>query len=103
MDVLVPDLGRSIPQLGNGAVASLCDKPRVRIGVARHHSSRQHPRLHENLGVFDGDVVQEYIALAPESLYNMHVAGVEETATPEPCRIGEPDGVENQRVAFPAS
>src|SRR6478609_7200015 len=61
---LVPNLGRGVPQLGNAAVASLCDKPRVRIQIARYHSCRQHPRLQQHLRVFDRNDIQEHIALA---------------------------------------
>jgi hypothetical protein len=45
--------------------------------------------------------VQDLIARAREPLHDAHVAGMEETATTQPCRIDERDGLDHQRVAFP--
>ena len=56
---------------------------------------------HEHLGVFHRNIVQECIALTRESLDDVHLIGVEETAAPDPRRIDETEGVEHQRVAFP--
>jgi len=39
----VPNLGCGVTQLLNLAVASLPDKADAEIGIARHHSCRQHP------------------------------------------------------------
>src|SRR5437667_415792 len=101
--LLVPNLRDGRTVLVNLAVASLSQQARVGIRVAAYRSRRQHPRLHEHLRVFDRDVVQDCIALTRESLYDMHLIGVEETAPPQPCRIDESDGVEHERVALPPS
>src|SRR5207237_8593091 len=42
------------------------------------------------------------IALTREFLHHVHLIGMEEAAAREPCRINERDGVEHQRVGFPA-
>ena len=46
---------------------------------------------------------QDFVALARELLDDAHVAGMEETAASQPCRIDEGNRVEHQRVALPVS
>ena len=72
--------------------------------LPRRQSTRRHdPGFDKRLGVVDGHFVQDFIALARELLDDAHVAGMEETATSQPCRIDERNGVDHQRVALPLS
>src|SRR5215216_4222204 len=72
------------------------------IASGPQDSRRHHPGLHEHIGVFDGYVVKEFIALTREFLHDVHVFGMEEASSAQPRRIDKRDGVENQRVALPA-
>src|SRR5262245_51568072 len=100
---LMPNLRGGRTVLVNFAVAALPHKASVGIHVAPQRARRQYVRLHQDLRVFNGDVVQDGIALAREFLDDVHPIGVEEPAAPQPSRIDERDGVEHQRVALPAS
>src|SRR5439155_17278453 len=85
------------------AVAPLTDQARIRIRVAPYRSCREHPRLHQDLRIFDRHVVQERLALTRELLHDMHLVGVEEAAAPDPGGVDERNGVEHESVALPAS
>src|SRR5688572_20514777 len=72
------------------------------VVVAESQSTRRHdPGFEKRLGVVDGHFVQDFIALARELLHDAHVAGVEEAATSQPCRINERNRIDHQRVALP--
>src|SRR5688500_4828950 len=71
------------------------------VVAERQRPRRRDPGFDKRLGVVDGHFVQDFIARARELLHDAHVAGVEETAAPQPCRIDERNGVDHQRVALP--
>src|SRR5947199_330403 len=56
----------------------------------------------EDRGIRQRRFVEDVVALASERLGHVQLIGVEKSAAPEPCLVGEPDRVEYQRVAFPA-
>ena len=68
---------------------------RVRDGMT--HGLTQHHR------VLDRDFVEHLVPGPGELLDDPHLVGVEEAAAPQPGLVGEPDGVEDERVAFPAA
>src|SRR5690606_28721264 len=53
--------------------------------------------------VFDRHVVMELIAVATHLLDDAHAAGVNEAAAPEPRRVVEVHGLDDERVAFPVA
>src|SRR5215472_91087 len=99
----MPNLRGDAVRFVHFAVASLCQKSRVGIGITPDYACRQHPWLDQYSRVFNRDVVQDHVALTREFLHDMHLLGVEETAAPKPGRIDERDGIEHQCVAFPTA
>ena len=55
------------------AIAALADQPRVWIRIAPHDARREHVRLDEHFRIFDGDIVEEHVALPSELLDDPHV------------------------------
>src|SRR6185295_1249416 len=70
---------------------------------APEYSRREHQRLRQDIRVFERQVVEDGVALTPELLDDMHLVGMKVTATPDPCRVDEADGVEHERIALPVS
>src|SRR5215216_6553257 len=83
----VSKLIRDVVRLVDLAMRTLRNKC---VAVAeRQRARRRDPRFDKRLGVVDGHFVQDFVALAREFLDDAHVAGMEETATSQPCRIDE--------------
>jgi hypothetical protein len=61
------------------AITTFHQKSGVWICVAAQGSCGQYPRLHQDLGIFHGDVVKDHVALAGEALYYVHLFGVEKS------------------------
>ena len=57
----------------------------------------------EHFRVLDRDLVEHLVPGSRELLDDVHLVGVEQAAAAEPGLVGEPDGVEHERVAFPAA
>src|SRR6185503_6089424 len=66
-------------------------------------AGRHHPGLNEHLRVFDRHVISDFISDTCEFLDDMHAGGVEEAPSSKPCRIDEINGVDDERIPFPAS
>src|SRR5881394_292126 len=96
---LVPNLGADFCVFGIRAAASLRDHRRA--GGEPQRPGIHDPRLREHDRVLDGHLVEHLVTLAGELLDDVHLIGVEQAASAEPGLVGEADGVEHQRVAFP--
>src|SRR5262249_51209879 len=75
-----------------------------RVAVCEPQSPGGHdPRLDQHLRILDRDFVEDLVPGAGELLDDAHLVGVEEAAASQPGFIGEPDGVQDERVAIPAT
>src|ERR1700750_208023 len=100
---LVANLRRDDAFFVDLAVAALPDQARVGIRHEPHDARRHHPRLREYIRIFDGDLVENLIALSRELLDEVHLVGVEEAASREPGAVDERVRVDDEGVAFPAA
>src|SRR5215510_6598037 len=99
--ILVPELRADLFVLAFRAAAALADD-----GVVRREAQRacgHDPGLQEIDRVLDRHFVQHVVALARELLDDPQLVGVEPAAASQPGLVGKPDGVEDERVAFPAA
>lgn len=74
--------------------------PRIRIRIAPQRSCRQDPRLHQHPGIFPGGIVQNHIALARESLHDMHILIVKEA--PRPSHVESTNAIESSTSVSPS-
>ena len=71
-------------------------------GPARPQNSvGHHPWLDEVVGILDGHLVKNLIALPSQLLNDVHVGGMKQAAASEPGGIDEVGGIDHQRVALP--
>ena len=62
---------------------------------------RHHPWLDEHVGILDGHLVKNLVALPGQLLNDMQIGGMKQAAASEPRRIDEVGGIDHQRVALP--
>src|SRR4030095_9163029 len=85
----VSKLVRDLPCFVHLTIGALRDDS---VAIEWPQDSRRHdPGLHEHIGVFDGDVVRQFIALTREFLHDVHVCRMEEASSPQPRRIDKRD------------
>src|SRR5215469_7437269 len=89
----VAKLGGYVLRLVHFAIRALmldCGRARAKP----QNSIRHHPWLDEHVGILDGHLINDFIALARQLLNHVHVGGMEEASASEPCRIDEVGGID---------
>src|SRR5687768_7439482 len=79
---LVPHLIGDVLRFVDLAMRTLADDSVTTAKTQRSH--RHDPGFDERLGIVDGHLVQDLVALPRELLDDAHVAGMEETAASQP-------------------
>src|SRR5437773_11811614 len=100
--LLMPDLGNHVVIVEIPARITLANEG-LGIRVEPQRSRTHYPRLEQHIGILYRDFIAQSVSFPAQFLDDVHVVGMKISASIEPREIVEPDGVDDQRIAFPAA
>ena len=98
----MPDLGNHVAVVHIPAWITLANEG-LGIRVKPQCSRTHYPRLEQHIGILYRDFIAQSVSFPAQFLDDVHVVGMKISASIEPREIVEPDGVDDQRIAFPAA
>src|SRR5438876_437776 len=98
----MPDLGNHVAVVHIPAWITLANEG-LGIRVKPQCSRTHYPRLEQHIGILYRDFIAQSVSFPAQFLDEVHVVGMKISASIEPREIVEPDGVDDQRIAFPAA